>query len=113
VVGNRDVFVIDVERIVRVAPHTAISRVVDAGKEIGEAADRRRQVQGAVACVVQQPRGERLDFGPVGAVCRQQRGEAPAQRETRFLPRGHQRIQGCSGPRFGRARRLPGKQSRF
>src|SRR5271156_4734794 len=79
VIGDRNVFVIGIERIAGTAPHAAVSCVLDAGEKIWEAADRRRQGQGTIRRVVQQPRGDRLYFCPVGAVRRQERGEAPAQ----------------------------------
>ena len=39
VIGDRNVFVIGIERIIRIAPHAAVSRVVDTGEEIGEITD--------------------------------------------------------------------------
>ena len=71
------------QRVVRVAPAAAIGGVVDAGEEIGEVADRRRQVQPAIAGVMQQLRGERLGLGALGAVGRQQREDLPAQGAAR------------------------------
>ena len=53
-IRHRHVFVIRVQRVVRVAPAAAIGGVMDAGEEIGEIADRRRQVQPAIGGVVQQ-----------------------------------------------------------
>src|ERR1700756_1740993 len=62
VISDGYIFVVRAERVVRIAPHTAISRVVDAGEEIGVAADRRWQVHRAIGDVVQQLRRERLDL---------------------------------------------------
>jgi len=71
----------------------------------------RCKVQSAALC--SSPRSERLDFGPVRAVCRQQRREAPAQCEARILAEGHQRVQTCSSRRFCSARCLSGEQPRL
>ncbi len=48
-IGDRHVFVVGAERVVRIAPSPAIGRMVDAGEEIGELADRGRQMQACIA----------------------------------------------------------------
>ena len=67
-IGDRHIFVVGAERVVRIAPSPAIGRMVDAGKEIGELADRGRQMQGALRRRVQQPRADGFGLGPLGAV---------------------------------------------
>ena len=53
-----------------------------------------------------EPRGLRLTFDS-------QMRLFPGGVEARILAAGHQRVQRCAGGRFGRARRLPGKQPRL
>src|SRR6516165_11758460 len=48
VIGDRDIFVIGIEGVVGVPAHPAVAGMMDAGKEVGEAADRRRLVQGTI-----------------------------------------------------------------
>jgi hypothetical protein len=73
VISDRDVFVIGIERVIGIAPHPAVARVVDAGEEIGKAADDGRQVQRAIRCIMEQPCLERLYFRPLRVVSSQQR----------------------------------------
>ena len=106
-IGDRHIFVVRAERVVRVAPAAAIARMMNAGEEIGELADHGRQVHRALRGRVQQPRGQRLDRGALGAVGGEQGGEPLAQREPRPGAERHQRVQRRSGRRFGRLRRSP------
>src|SRR3981189_389917 len=69
-IGHRNVLVVRVERIVGIAPAAAIGGVMNAGEEIGEIADRRRQVQPAIAGRMQQLVGERLGLRPAPAPSR-------------------------------------------
>ena len=92
-IGDRHVFVIWAERIVRVAAAPAVAGVVDAGEKVGEIVDRRRQVQRAVARPVQQPGGERLGLAPPGAVGGEQRKDLLAQSAARRGAQRHQAVQ--------------------
>ena len=109
VIGDRHVFVVRVQRVVRVAAAPAIRGVVDAGEKIGEVADRRRQVQPAIGGAVQQPVGERLGpaAGPSVAssakTCRRKaRRGSGAER--------HQRVQRAARGGRGGALRLAREQ---
>ena len=112
VIGDRHVFVVRAERVVRVAPPAAIGGVVDAGEEIGEVADRRRQVQPAIAGAMKEPVGERLGLGPPGAVGGKQREDLLAQRAARRGAQRHQRVEAARRrpprPRSRPAREQPG-----
>ncbi len=112
-ISHRYVFVVWVERIVRVAPAPAIPSMMDAGKKIGEFADRGRQVEGALGCGVEQPPGNPFDPGSLGAVRGEQRRDPPAQGRPWPPPERHQRVQGRARGCFGRLRRLAGEQPRF
>ncbi len=109
-IGDRHVFVVRAERIVRVAPPAAIGGVVDAGEKIGEIADRRRQVQPAIAGAMKEPVGERLGLGPPRTIGGEQREDLLAQRPARRRAQRHQRVEAGAGGRLGRGRGGPGEQ---
>ena len=83
VIGDRHVFVVRAQRIVRVAPAPAIGGVVDAGEEIGEIADRRRQVQRAVAGACSSRSASGSALAASRAVGGEQLEDPPAQRAAR------------------------------
>ena len=109
-IGDRDVFVIRGQRIVRVAAAPAIRGVMDAGEKIGEVADRRRQVQPAIGGAVQQPIGERFGLGR-RAVGAEQRKNLPPQNAARLRAERHQRVQCAARSGPGGALRLAREQA--
>ena len=82
-IGNRHVFVIGAQWIVRVTPTPAIARMMNAGKKIGEFADRSGQMHRALGSGMQQAPGHRLDFGALGGIGREQFGNPFAQCQSR------------------------------
>jgi hypothetical protein len=72
VIGDRNVLVVGGERRILAAPPPAVRRVLDARKEIGECADRRRNMHFACGLLVQKFACNRLDFGALGPVGGQQ-----------------------------------------
>ncbi len=113
-IGHRHIFVIGAERIVRVAPAPAIRRMVDPGKEIGELADRGRQMQrciGAAGCSSRAAMPSAFARSAPSAA-------SNAETRRRNAARGagaerHQRVQRRTRGRLGRFLRLAGKQPRF
>jgi len=84
--------------------------VVDAGEEIGEIRDCRRQVQPAIAGGVDQPAGERLGLGPPRTVRGEEREDLLPQHSPRRGAQCHQRVEAGARGRFRRGRRRAGKQ---
>ena len=82
-IGDWHIFVIRAQRIVRIAAAAAVPGMVNAGKKIGEVADRRRQMQPAIAGAMQQLASERFKFGTSGSVRRKQREDLLPQRPSR------------------------------
>ena len=113
VIGDRHIFVIGAERVVRVAPAPAVPRMMDTGKEIGEFADRGRQMHRALGGRVQQPRGKGFELGALGAVGGQEGGEPFAQHGARPGAERHQRVQRRPRCRLGRLPGIARKQPRF
>ena len=79
VIGDRHVLVVRQQRIVRPQHPAGIGGVMDAGEEIGEVADPRRQVHRAIGRAREQQRLHAFDLAPLGAVgIEQLRQAAPA-----------------------------------
>ena len=108
-IGDRHVFVVRAERIVRIAPAAAIGRVMNAGKEIGEAGDC------AGRCIAQTSRRARAAGKPralpaAPAVGGEQVEDLPAQGAARPGAERHQRVERAARRRFGGDRRLAREQ---
>ena len=82
-IGDRHVLVVRQQRIVGPQHPPGIGGMVDAGEEIGEVADPRRQMHRAIGGPVQQRRPHAFHLAPLAALGIEQFGQARAQRRTR------------------------------
>jgi hypothetical protein len=86
---------------------------MDAGVEIGVAADPRRQVHRAIGCAGEQQRLHAFDLAPLGAVGIEQFGQARPQRPARSGADREQTVEPRPAGGLRRPLRLAGEQPRL
>ena len=105
VVSDRDVLIIRQQRCRPLMAQSPVVGMMDAGVEIAEAANGRRQVHSAIRRLVEQVRGVPLGIGGIPPAVDEQLPQPFAQGPARLFAQRHQRVD--RGTRRGR-RGYPG-----